>query len=124
MGWIFLPAIWLACWLDGASIRWAVQASLVFMIIVYFMRIFANIFMDHDSNVASLENSRRHFGRPSFSVRNTKNGLVMKFGEDLDHATRCQNSLQDWYKTEDRIKWNNWRYMGWIIVLATILELL
>lgn len=124
MGWVFVPAIWLGCWASGAPSRVAIQASLVFMIIVYFMRIFANVFMDYDSNVASRENTHRHFSRPSFSVRNTKNGLVMKFGEDLDHATRCQNSLRDWYEIEDRIKWNNWRYMGWIIVLAAVLELL
>jgi hypothetical protein len=122
MGWLFVPFIWLVSWLEGAPTRTSIQFCIVFLIIHYVIRIMANVFMDRDLEDARVWNSRKHFGRPSFSLVSTKNGLVMKSGEDLDHATRCQNSLRDWYQIERRLKWNNWIYMAWIILLAITLD--
>lgn len=82
-----------------------------------------NLILDYDANVARLRNNRKHFGRPSFSVWVDEQGrLHAEGGEDLDHSTRCQRSLNDWYAIEQRLKWNNWVYIGSIIVLALALD--
>lgn len=121
-GWLFLPFIWLACWVDGAPTRVSVQFCAFFLICYYLLRIMANLIMDRDAEDARIWNNREHFGRPSLSIINTKNGLVVKSGPDPDHATRCQNSLRDWYAIERRLKWNNWIYGGMIVVLYLFLK--
>jgi hypothetical protein len=52
----------------------------------------------------STHNSRRHFGRPSFRMWVDKEGqLHVEGGQDLDHSTRCQNSLRDWYDPKEKL---------------------
>lgn len=87
------------------------------------IRLAANLIMDRDAEHARLLNSREHFGRPSFAAWQDKDGKIqVRSGPNPDHATRCQNAMRSWNKIERRIKWNNWIYAGWIIVLALVLE--
>jgi len=125
LGWLFVPIIWLVSWLEGAPPRTSAQFCLVFLQIHYVIRIFANLIMDRDAEDARIENSRKHFGRPSFRCWVDKEGkLHVEGGEDPDHSTRCQRSLNEWYDTESRLKWNNWIYGGWILLFALILHVL
>lgn len=64
-------------------------------------------------NAASTANSRKHFSRPSFAMWVDKEGeLHVKSGPDLDHSTRTQNSMRDWYEIERRLKWYPWIWFG------------
>lgn len=121
-GWLFLPIIYFVSWLEGAPTRVSLQFCAVFLIFYYIIRIFANVFMDRDMETERVWNSRKHFGRPSFRMWSDKDGLHIVSGPDPDHATRCQNSLRDWYSIERRVKWNNWIYAGMIFALATALN--
>ena len=122
-GFLFLPILWFVLWLESAPIRVMWQFSAVWLIAYFIIRLFANLFMDRDAEAARYWNNRKHFSRPSFSAWVDKNGkLNVKSGPDPDHATRCQNSLRDWYAIERRLKWNNWIYAGFILVLVIALE--
>lgn len=122
-GLLFCIPLYLVSWLEGAPTRVSLQFCGVFLIGYFMIRIFANIFMDRDLETERYWNNREHFGRPSFRMWVDKNGqLHVKSGPDPDHATRCQNSLRDWYSIERRVRWNNWIYAAWIFGLAIALE--
>lgn len=122
-GWLFLPFLWLVCWLEGAPTRVSIQFCAVFLLLYYIIRLMANLFLDSDENTERYWNNREHFGRPSFRCWVDKEGkLQVRSGPDPDHATRCQNSLRDWYKIERRLKWNNWFYGAMILGLYVFLS--
>jgi len=70
-------------------------------------------------DAASQANKRKHFSRPSFSMWADKDGIHVKEGRNPDHATRCQESLADWYKTKQRMKWYPWI---WLLVMIIALQ--
>jgi hypothetical protein len=118
-GILFLPLIWGILWFENATIEVMWQCSAIWLIAYFTLRIIANIVTDRDAQNARIWNSRKHFGRPSFRCWVDKNGkLNVVTGPNPDHATRCQNSLRDWHKIQQRIKWNNWIYASWIFILV------
>ena len=121
-GFLFLPILWFVLWIESAPMRVMWQFSAIWLIAYFTIRIFANIIMDRDAETERYWNNRKHFSRPSFRMWNDKDGLHIESGPNPDHATRCQNSLRDWYAIERRLKWNNWIYGGIILVLVLALE--
>lgn len=109
----------------GMPARDIVAMTGLWLIAYFAIRILANLLFDADAEMAHKINERNHMRSGFRGISyDSKTGKyeVLHNGDNRDHAQRCQDSLRDWYKIEQRLKWNNWIYSGVIIAIFLFLD--
>ena len=109
----------------GMPLREMVSMAAIWSIAYFAIRILGNLLFNADAEAAHAENERNHMRSGFRGISyNSKTGKyeVRHNGDHRDHAQRCQDSLNDWYKIEQRLKWNNWVYGGAIIAIFIFLD--